>query len=161
REVRETRGRKRDPVEYRGAARELEHVIYEQHGLATGYEQASRGLAVRATPAKRLEIVGGRLPAAVPADEMEEVVELVVFRVRGYVGAASLSSLHDLLGNQLVDRPAQRAHRDAVAAGEAPHAGDHFARLPLTGHQPAHEAVLDLLVERPDARTAAFRGQRH
>jgi hypothetical protein len=60
----------------------------------------------------------GCLAQPVAAFDMEELEQEAVAGVRGDERAASLPAHEDVVGDQVVDRTPQRAHRDAEAGGE-------------------------------------------
>jgi len=92
---------------------------------------------------------------------VEEVEEQAVARVGRDERAAALLADQDVLGDQLVDRTAQRSDADAEALGQAPLGRDGLARLPLAAAERVQQLPPGLLVQRRAERNAGCGGFGH
>ena len=89
--------------------------------------------------------------------DVEEVEQHPVAVVARDVGAAALLPDQDVLGDELVDRLADRADADAEALGQPALGRNRLAGLPFAAGQRVGELPLDVLVERAGQRDAGRR----
>jgi hypothetical protein len=87
---------------------------------------------------------------AVIADEMEEMEQCALRRVRRNERALALLAYHDVLCRELVEGLAHGALADLEFGGEAELGRQCLAGPPRAGDEALHQQVLDLRVKRPE-----------
>ena len=131
---------------------------------------AQDGIAGRRAKLPRFVRVGAAAPEAERAGtgvsllslarhDVEKVEHEARLPVRRHERAAPLVAHDDALGDELVDRLAQRAYGNLEVARELGLGGQRLARRPLAARDAARQAVLYVAVER--GRSADFEGGIH
>jgi hypothetical protein len=117
----------------------------------TGSPSFTPRASAASSPARALErqqLDVRHLAQAVAPLDVEVLEQEAVGAVRGHEGAAALAPHQDALGHQLVDRVAQRAHRDAQRAGQVGLIGQRLAGAEAAGLDGLQQRALGLPVQR-------------
>ena len=157
-EARKRGDRQRDVVDDDRRAGEAQPIADPEDAVAGGDAEVLRGGAIGLGLGEREELDLGIALRPLLVDDVEEIEEHPVAVVARDVRAAALLPDQDVLGDELVDRPADGADAGAEALGEQALGRDRFAGLPLAARQRLREPALDVLVQRAGERHAGRLG---